>query len=95
MTGDNALAHLLGERNFNKGIESSETSVYFLCVFVTQSSLTLCDPTDCGLPGFPVHGILQARIPEWIAIGNFPTQESNPGLLHGRQILYHLSYREV
>ena len=27
--------------------------------------------------------------------GIFPTQGSNPGLLHGRQILYHLSYREV
>ena len=26
---------------------------------------------------------------------NFPTQGSNPGLLHHRQILYHLSYREV
>ena len=31
-----------------------------------------------------VHGILQARIPEWVAFpfsrGSFPTQESNPGL---------------
>ena len=35
---------------------------------VTQSCLTLCDPTDCSPPGFSVHGILQARILEWIAI---------------------------
>ena len=29
---------------------------------------TLCDPTDCSLPGFSVHGILQARTLEWVAI---------------------------
>ena len=39
-----------------------------MCVLVTQSCLTLCDPTDCSLPGFSVHGILQAAILEWIAI---------------------------
>ena len=33
-----------------------------------QSGLTLCDPMDCSPPGSPVHGILQARIPEWVAI---------------------------
>ena len=27
-----------------------------------------CDPMDCSLPGSPVHGILQARILEWVAI---------------------------
>ena len=37
-------------------------------VLVTQSCLILCDPMDCSLPGFSVHGILQARIPEWFAI---------------------------
>ena len=35
---------------------------------VTQSSLTLCDPKDCSPPGSSVHGILQARILEWVAI---------------------------
>ena len=33
-----------------------------------QSYLTLGDPVDCSLPGFSVHGILQARILEWVAI---------------------------
>ena len=37
-------------------------------VLVTQSCLTLCVPTDCSPPGFSVHGILQARILDWIAI---------------------------
>ena len=35
---------------------------------VTQSCLTLCDPMDCSLPGSSVHGILQARVLEWVAI---------------------------
>ena len=37
-------------------------------VVVAQSCLTLCDPMDCNLPGSSVHGILQARIQEWVAI---------------------------
>ena len=35
---------------------------------VAQSCPTLCDPVDCNLLGFSIHGILQARILEWIAI---------------------------
>ena len=46
---------------------------------------------------YTVHGILQARILEWIRQsllqGMFPTQESNRGLLHCRRILYQLSYQ--
>ena len=38
-----------------------------------QSCLILCDPMDCTPPGSSVHGILQARILEWVAI-------SNPGI---------------
>ena len=41
------------------------------CVLNIQSCLTLCDPMDHGAPGFPVHGILQARILEWVAISFF------------------------
>ena len=37
-------------------------------VLLTQSSLTLCDPKDSILPGSSVHGILQTRILEWVAI---------------------------
>ena len=29
---------------------------------------TLCNPMDCSLPGFSIHGILQARTLEWVAI---------------------------
>ena len=37
-------------------------------VLVAQSCPTLCDPIECSLPGSSVHGILQARILEWVAI---------------------------
>ena len=35
---------------------------------VAQSCLTLSNPMDCSLPGSSVHGILQARVLEWVAI---------------------------
>ena len=41
--------------------------VMVLCL-VAQSCLTLCDPMDCRQLGSSVHGILQARILEWVAI---------------------------
>ena len=40
---------------------------FHLCVLVALSCPTLCDPMDCGLPGFSVLGVLQARILEWVA----------------------------
>ena len=39
-----------------------------MCVQSLQSCLTLCDPMDCSPPGSSVHGILQARILEWLAM---------------------------
>ena len=38
------------------------------CCLVTQSCPILCNPTDCSPPGSSVHGILQARILEWVTI---------------------------
>ena len=45
---------------------------------VAQSCPTLCNPVDCSLPGFSVHGILQARILEWVTI-SFSRGSSRPG----------------
>ena len=61
-------------------------------VKIAQSCLTLGDPMD-----YPVHGILQARILEWVAF-SFSRRSSqhqglNPGLPHCRQILYQLSHK--
>ena len=40
---------------------------YSVCV-LTQSCPTLCNLTDCRPPGSSVHGLLQARILEWVAM---------------------------
>ena len=48
----------------NKAVENKEK-----CESVVgQLCLTLCDPTDCSLPGSSVHGMFQATVLEWIAI---------------------------
>ena len=39
-------------------------------MLITQLSPTLCDPMDYGLPGSSGHGLLQARILEWVAISS-------------------------
>ena len=66
---------------------------------VTQSCPTLCDPLDCSLPGSAVHGILQARMLEWVAIpfsrgSSQPRDQTRVSCVSciGRQILYPLSY---
>ena len=38
------------------------------CVLNRFSRVRLCNPVDCSPPGSSVHGILQARILEWVAI---------------------------
>ena len=60
-----------------------------------QSCLTFCDPLDCSPPGSSVHGILQARIPKWVAIssprGSFPSMDQTRisfVSFIGRQVLY-------
>ena len=46
---------------------------------VAQSCPILCDPIVCSLPAFSIHGILQARIMEWVAI-SFSGGSSDPGI---------------
>ena len=57
-----------------------------------QSCPTLCDPMDCSLPGSSLHGILQARILEGVAISFFRGSSWCRDQTHisciGRQILY-------
>ena len=52
---------------------------------------------DWGLSGSSVHGILQARIMEWVAIsssrGSSQPGDGTQGLPHCRQILYQLSHQ--
>ena len=53
-----------------KKLEYHRTSpcLILVCVLVPQSCLTLWDPMDCSPPGSSVHGILQARILEWVVM---------------------------
>ena len=67
-------------------------------VLSPQSCLTVCDLMDCSPPDSSVHGDSSGRITgvvcHTLLQSIFATQELNPGLLHCRQILYHLSYQE-
>ena len=55
-------------------------------MLVAQSYLTLCDPMDSSPPGSSVHGILQARILECVAIA-FSRVHPDPGIKPGSPAL--------
>ena len=51
----------------------------WLCAKSLQSCLTLCNRMDCSSPGSSVHGILQARILEWVVLPS-PGGHPDPGI---------------
>ena len=72
-----------------------------LCVLLLQSHPTLRHPMDYSPPDFSVHGTLQARILEWVAIP-FSRGPSRPrDRIHvyfcciGRQVLYHCGFSQL
>ena len=74
-----------------------------VCVCVYAQCLILCNLLDCSPPGSSIHGILQAKILEWVAI-SYSGGLSNPGIEPrslvcvswiGRQILYHCTTWEA
>ena len=71
---------------------------YIMCMRAKslKSSPTLCNPMDGSSPGSSVHGILQARILEWVALpfargSSQPRGQTRISYISctGRQILYH------
>ena len=64
---------------------------------VLQPCPTLCDPMICSLSGSSVHGNSPDKNTgvgcHALLQGIFPSQKLNPGILHGKQILYHLSHQ--
>ena len=50
-----------------------------MCVIVIQSCPVLCSPMDCSPSDFSVHGIIPARILEWVALSS-PGDLPNPGI---------------
>ena len=53
-------------RNFKSLLSSGD--IWKVKVLVAQLCQTLCNPIDCSPLGVSVHGVLQARILEWVAI---------------------------
>ena len=60
--------------------------IHCCCCSIAKSCPALCHPMDCSPPGYSVSRVFQARTLEWGACfllqGIFPTQRSNPCLLH-------------
>ena len=88
--------HFLALRG-DKSIKTCPHELVYVRVFAKslQSRLTLCDPIDCSPPGSSVHGILLARILEWVAVPSFrgtSWPRSRNCVCHisctGRRILY-------
>ena len=72
------------------------------CMLSRFICLTLCDPMDCSLPGSSVHGILQARTLEWVALpssrgSSQPRDQSRVSQVSciGRRVLYHEHHLEA
>ena len=82
----------------SKGPRATSSLVSVACVcLVTQSSLTLCDPTDSSPSGFSIHGDSPGKNAEmgchFLLQRIFPIQGSNPGQTHCRQVLHHLGHQ--
>ena len=73
------------------------TQYVYVYVLVAQSCLTLWSPMDYSLPGFSVHGILQAKILEGVDIpfsrGSSQCRNQTWVSCIAGRFLYHLSYK--
>ena len=91
--GHNAIC---GQKLYGEQCEVCPNWDLGTCAKSLQSGPTLCDPMDCTPPGSSVHGILQARILEWVAMPSFRGSSQSRGWTHvyyvsciGRHVLYH------
>ena len=66
--GKASLFLLLSKSESDSGDAVSPAWLWYSIVLFAQSCPTLCNPMDCSPPGSSVHGILQARILEWVVI---------------------------
>ena len=84
---------------FKIAVHLRDSHYIYVHAKLLQLCLTLCDPMDCSLPGSSVHGILQARILEWVPCpppGHLPDPGIEPASLNisctGRQVIYMCTY---
>ena len=78
---------VIGWDLWKTGLEWKFMCMLFMHAKSLQSCPTLCDAMDCSLPGSSVHGILQARILEWVVVPSSrclsdPRITTPPNLLH-------------
>ena len=78
---------------FTTELPGKPKRMFSLLCLVAQSCMTFCDPMDCSLPGSFVHGILQTRILEWVAMpsswaSSQPRDRTCVSCID-RQVLYH------
>ena len=95
LAGQNQMSQA-GARREERGSEHNICAQFFFsCVKSLQSCPTLCDPMNCNLPGSSVHGILQARTLEWVAMpsrgSSQPRDQTHISSVSctGRWALYH------
>ena len=85
----------MGVTSFD-AFRSREFGPFVHCLLVAQLWLTVCDPMDCSPPGSSLHGILQARTVEQVAISfsrvssQAQNQPSSPALQADSLQLSHL-----
>ena len=87
---ENPSGHLVNtsSKAVTKDLRDDEELVCACLLGLLQLCLTLFNPMDCSLPGSSVHGILQAEIPEWVAMASSRGSNLNLlSLLHCRRIL--------
>ena len=90
----------IGVRDLSREAEKNASVWYFVHVCsVTKSCPSLCQPMDCSPPGSFVHGILQARILEWVAISfsrgySWPRDQTWVSCI-GMWVLYRWATREA
>ena len=91
-----ALLNAAQNTRTEPSVEHCERSLSLCCTMLSRSVVSDCVPVDCSPPGSSVHGDSPGKNTgvgyHAFLQGIFPTQRSNPGLLHCQQILYHLSH---
>ena len=76
---------ILGHPSVNISLQIESSVPFSPCMLSHFSRVWLCDPMDCSPPGFSVHGILQSRILEWVAI---PSSRGSSWLVDWTRVSY-------
>ena len=88
---------IMRKRNKQDRAKFLPYKAYIVICSDAQSCPALCNPMDCSLPGFSVHGIFPCKKTRvgchFLLQRIFPTQISNLGLLYCRWIFYQLSHQ--